>query len=110
MTAIFNWTIPACERNVEDGGVAVAHWRCDASETVGEGDDEVTHYASAYGAQVFTPNPDDAGFIAYENLTEDTVKGWVWAAEVDKTATETNLQAQIDELKTPATATGVPWV
>ena len=109
MAATFNWSIATCERNMADGGVTVVHWRCDASETVGTGDDAVTHSASSYGTQGLTPDPDDAGFVAYDSLTEDTVKGWIWAADVDKDAIQTSLQAQIDELKTPTTGTGVPW-
>ena len=109
MAATFNWSIATCERNLADGGVTMVHWRCDATETVGTGDDAVTHHASSYGTQGLTPDPADAGFVAYDSLTEDTVKSWIWAADVDQTAIETSLQAQIDELKTPTTGTGVPW-
>ena len=109
MAATFNWNIATCERNISDGGVTVVHWRCDASETVGTGDDAVTHSASSYGTQGLTPDPSDAGFVAYDSLTEDGVKAWIWAADVDQTAIETGLQAQIDEAKTPTTGTGVPW-
>ena len=110
MAATFNWTIATCERNMADGGVTMVHWRCDASETVGTGDDAVTHSASSYGTQGLTPDPSDAGFVAYDSLTEDGVKAWIWAADVDKDPQfETSLQAQIDELKTPTTGTGVPW-
>jgi len=109
MAATFNWSIATCERNMADGGVTVVHWRCDASETVGTGDDAVTHSASSYGTQGLTPDPSDSGFVAYDSLTEATVKGWIWAADVDQTAIENSLQAQINELKTPTTGTGVPW-
>lgn len=109
MAATFNWTIATCERNMADGGVTMVHWRCDASETVGTGDDAVTHSASSYGTQGLTPDPSDSGFVAYDSLTEDTVKGWIWAADVDQSAIEASLQAQIDESKTPTTGTGVPW-
>lgn len=109
MAATFNWNIATCERNVADGGVTVVHWRCNATETVGTGDDAITHSASSYGTQGLTPDADAEGFVAYDSLTEDTVKGWIWAADVDQTVIETALQAQIDELKTPVTSTGVPW-
>ena len=109
MAATFNWTIATCERNMADGGVTTVHWRCDASETVGTGDDAVTHSASSYGTQGLTPDASDAGFVAYDSLTEDGVKAWIWAADVDKDAIQTSLQAQIDESKTPTTGTGVPW-
>lgn len=109
MAATFNWNIATCERNMADGGVTMVHWRCDASETVGTGDDAVTHSASSYGTQGLTPDTSASDFVAYDSLTEDGVKAWIWAADVDQSAIETGLQAQIDEAKTPTTGTGVPW-
>ena len=108
MAATFNWNIATCERNMADGGVTMVHWRCDASETVGTGDDAVTHSASSYGTQGLNHDTSANDFVAYDSLTEDGVKAWIWAADVDQTAIETSLQAQIDEAKTPTTGTGVP--
>ena len=109
MAATFNWTIATCERTIADGGITMVHWRCDATETVGSGDDAVTHNASSYGTQGLTPDASASDFIAYDSVTEANVKDWIWAADVDQSAIETSLQAQIDELKTPTTGTGVPW-
>ena len=102
------WTIANLERNVSDGGVTVAHWRVTEEETVGTGDDAVTYTASAYGTCGFTPDPDADGFIAYDSLTEATVLGWVHA-DVDQTAIEAALTADIAAQKTPVTADGMPW-
>ena len=109
MAATFTWTISTCERNTSDGGITVVHWRCDAEETVGTGDDAVSHSASSYGTQSLTPDPSAGDFIAYNSVTEANVKDWIWAADVDKDAIQTSLQAQIEELKAPVTSTGVPW-
>tara|TARA_R100000951_G_scaffold112387_1_gene112636 strand:- start:76 stop:405 length:330 start_codon:yes stop_codon:yes gene_type:complete len=109
MAATFTWTIATCERNASDGGVIMVHWRCNASETVGTGDDAITHSAASYGTQGLTPDASASDFVAYDSLTEDGVKAWIWAADVDKDAIQTSLQAQIDEFITPPTATGVPW-
>lgn len=98
------WTIANLERNVADGGVTVAHWRVTEEETVGD----VTYTASAYGTCGFTPDPDASDFIAYDSLTESTVLGWVHA-EVDQSATEAALTANIAEQKTPTSADGMPW-
>lgn len=95
-----NWTIENLERNTADGGVTVAHWRCTAE------DGEYT--ASSYGTVGFTPDASADGFIAFENLTEADVLGWVYA-EVDQAETEAALAANIAEQKTPATTDGVPW-
>ena len=51
------WQISQMERTLADGGVVVCHWRANASETVGEGDDAVTYSATNYGTAGFTPDP-----------------------------------------------------
>ena len=98
------WTIANLERNVADGGVIVAHWRVTESETVGED----TYTASSYGTCGFTPDASAEDFIAYDDLTEEVVMGWVHA-EVDQAETEAALTANIAEQKTPTTADGMPW-
>jgi len=94
------WTIANLERNVADGGVTVAHWRV----TEVDGD----YSASSYGTCGFTPDADDPSFVAYDNLTEADVLGWVWA-EVDQAATEAALTANIEAQKNPVSADGMPW-
>jgi hypothetical protein len=94
------WTIANLERNVADGGVVVAHWRVTAED--GE------HTASAYGTAGFAPDASADDFIAYEDLTEADVLGWVWQS-VDKDATEAALADNIESQKTPATQAGLPW-
>ena len=102
------WTIATLERDLADGGVTVAHWRCTEEETVGTGDDAVTHTASAYGTVSFTPDPTASDFVAYDSLTEADVLAWVHA-EVDKDATEAALTAKIETDKNPTSGSGVPW-
>ena len=94
------WTIANLERNVADGGVTVAHWRV----TEVDGD----YSASSYGTVGFTPDASDPSFVAYDNLTESDVLGWVWA-EVDQAATEAALTADIEAQKNPVIADGMPW-
>ena len=106
--ATFNWSIANTERYLDTGGVFVVHWRVTAEETVGTGDDAVTYTASAYGTCGFTPDADADDFVAYNDLTEATVLGWVHA-EVDQSATEASLTANIAEQKTPTSADGMPW-
>ena len=98
------WTISTLERNTSDGGVTVAHWRVSEEETVGEN----TYSASSYGTVGFTPDASAEGFVAYTDLSEATVLGWV-QAELDKDAIEAALTANITEQKNPVTADGVPW-
>jgi hypothetical protein len=94
------WTIANLERNVADGGVTVAHWR------VTEVDGDFS--ASSYGTVGFTPDADASDFVAYDSLTEATVLGWVHA-EVDQSATEAALTANIEAQKNPVSADGMPW-
>jgi hypothetical protein len=95
------------EHNVSDGGVIVAHWRVNDSETVGDD----TYSASAYGTASFTYDASSPDFTPYADLTEEQVLGWCWSEEggVDKDAIEASLTANIAEQKNPVTEDGVPW-
>lgn len=100
MAITYTWTIPTVERNLADGGVTIAHWRCDAVD----GD----YSASSYGTVGFTPDAAADGFIAYDSLTEADVIGWVQNS-VSQADTEAALSAKIEADKTPTTSAGVPW-
>ena len=102
MSNTYTWTIANLERNTDDGGVVVAHWRCTAE------DGEYT--ASSYGTVGFTPDPTDPDFTPYDELVEAEVLSWCWVSgNVDQAETEAALDANIAEQKTPATTDGVPW-
>ena len=101
------WTISTLERNTDDG-VVVAHWRASDSEVVGTGDDAVTHSGSSYGTCSFTPDSEAEGYVAYADLTEEVVVGWV-QADVDVESIEASIAAQIEESKAPAISVGTPW-
>ena len=92
-----NITINNLERNTANDVVTTAHWN--ASLT----DDDYS--ASAYGTQSFTRDENSPMFIAFEDLTEADVVGWLTLDE----GLDANLQAQIDEQKTPTTVSGIPW-
>ena len=97
MTTV-NWTISTLDRNVATGFVNVAHWQATAVD--GE------HAASIYSTCSWA---DGTVNTPYDQLTQETVLGWVWANGVDKTATEAALAAQIEAQKNPVTASGTPW-
>jgi len=92
------WTISTLDREVSTGFVTTAHWQATAVD--GE------HTASIYSTCSWA---DGTPTIAYANLTEATVLGWIWSNGVDKTATEAALMAQINEKKQPKISTGTPW-
>ena len=91
------WTIAQLDRQTSDGLVTTAHWRVDAVD--GE------YSAGSYGTVGFERGDT---FIAYDSLTKAQVIAWV-KDKLDVAEIEAGLQAQIDALKTPVTATGVPW-
>ena len=103
------WQISQMERTLADGGVVVCHWRANASETVGEGDDAVTYSATNYGTAGFTPDPSSSDWVAYDDITEDLALSWCFANGVDKDAIEASLAANIDGQINPTQAAGVPW-
>ena len=90
------WKIDQLDRRTEDGFVTTAHWRC----TGVDGD----AIASIYSTCGF----DGELAIPYENLTEEQVLSWVWAS-VDKEATESAIEAQVELQKNPPTQSGTPW-
>ncbi len=100
MAITYTWSIPTVERNLSDGGVTVAHWRCSAVD----GD----YSASSYGTCSLEYDADASDFIAYDSLTEANVLGWVQGS-VSKDDTEAALAAKINADKTPTTGAGVPW-
>ena len=104
MAATFNWSIANTERYLDTGGIFVVHWRVTAEETVGD----VTYTASSYGTVGFTPDADADDFVAYDDLTEEVVLGWVWES-VNQEDTEASLTANIEGQKNPVSADGMPW-
>ena len=104
MAIVYDWTIPTCEHDIATGGINVVHWRCTATDV----DGETTYSASAYGTCGFQPDASAPDFIAYADLTEADVLGWVWQS-VGKAETEARLADNIAEQKAPATEAGMPW-
>ena len=100
MAITYTWTIANMERNTADGGVTVAHWRCEGA------DGEAT--ASAYGTCSWTPDASAPDFIAFDSLNEDFVLHWVWDTVV-KADIETAIADKINAELNPMTTTGLPW-
>ena len=102
------WTIAELEKTEATGGIIIAHWRANDSETLGEGDDAVTYSGSCYGTCSFTPDADAESFISFSDLTESVVLEWCYA-ELDRDDVEGAIAAQIEAQRNPVTTTGVPW-
>ena len=97
----FTWTIANLEYTNDDNkAVTIAHWRATAQD----GD----YTASSYGTCSFEQkDPFDPSFIPFNDLTEEVVLGWVQDKMGEEI--ESNLNNQMDALKNPTSAIGVPW-
>ena len=93
------WSVSNLERNTSDGFVNTVHWRVNATD----GD----KIASSYGAVGYTQE-DGKTLVPYSNLTETAVLEWVQES-LNKEIVEASLAKQIEALKNPVTASGVPW-
>ncbi len=83
--------------------VASCQWRVSATEDVTSPDGEIrTLEADASGFVAFE-NPDPASFIPFDQITQETMKPWVWAKLdlLDKNALEAQVTAKLEELKNP---------
>ena len=91
------------ERQLPSGGITTAHW------TVSKTTDDIT--VGSYGAQGFQPDATAQGFVAFPQVTETQVIDWIKAAMGTEgvAGLEASLDSQIAAIKTPATATGMPW-
>ena len=121
MTAQVTWSISDMKRNTADGGVFEVNWICRAEDDV-----ESRCSASDAGKMKFEYDASASGFTAYDDLTEETVLGWV-KAEIDAksaapedggtvmnescAAKETRLKGKVDAqvAKLTSQANGVPW-
>ena len=99
MPTTFTWTISQMDYDTADGGVTGLHWQC-----IG---DDGTNTAGSYGTVSLTPNPTAAKFVPYDQITEALAKGWL-RSKLDKAEVEAGVQAALDELAAPTTATGLP--
>lgn len=91
------WYIDRLCRNLSDGLVVTAYWRC----TAVDGNSSVSTSGSVgfERGESFTP---------YEELTEEQVLGWV-KPQLDVSNIEYGLQSHIEAKKTPVIGEGVPW-
>jgi hypothetical protein len=99
-----NWKVESMIVKPVDGShndvVVTATWRCTATS----GD----YSASNYGSMGFASPSGD--FIAYPDLTEADVLGWVWANGVDKAEVEANVARELDmQVNPPTVAKPLPW-
>lgn len=105
MAITVTWSVTDMKRDAATGGVKEVRWQCIAQADTGES-------AVEAGKLICTPDPDAEGFVAFEDLTEELVLGWVKASdEVDADEIEANRTGKVEAqiARKTAEANGVPW-
>lgn len=105
MATTYTWTVTAMDEYPEQDGeqdvVFNVHWTCSGVD--GE------YSASVYSTQSVTADPTEP-FTPYAELTETQVLNWIWAAGVDKDATEAAVGQQIaNQINPPVVSLPLPW-
>jgi hypothetical protein len=105
MATTYTWTVTAMDEYPEQDGeqdvVFNVHWTCSGVD--GE------YSASVYSTQSVSTDPAEP-FTPYADLTEAQVLNWIWAAGVDKDATEAAVGQQIEnQINPPVVSLPLPW-
>ena len=111
MAITTTWSVNDMTHKDSDGGVFLVYWSLTATDG--------TYSAQEGGKLRCTADPSASDYIAYADLTEADVLGWVYDSliEGDETAAEAKarietertakVQGQID--RAAANSSGVPW-
>ena len=105
------WKIGNLDRIKATGAVRVAHWQVECQDG--------RLYNSIYGSITFDPDPEDPGFVPWDQLTEPMVLEWVKTkmranAEKDPVwrtpeALEQMVVDGLNEKLNPKEIPGLPW-
>ena len=114
MAITTTWSVSDMTHKDSDGGVFLVYWSLTAQS------DGTPSYSAQEGGKLrCTADPSASDYIAYADLTEADVLGWVYSSLIvdDETAAEAKarieaertakVQGQID--RATANSTGVPW-
>ena len=114
MAITTTWSVSDMTHKDSDGGVFLVYWSLTA-----QSDGTPSYSAQEGGKLQCTADPSASDYIAYADLTEANVLGWVYSSLIvdDETAAEAKarieaertakVQGQID--RAAANSTGVPW-
>lgn len=103
MSTTYTWTVTGL-RNTADGTVVQTYWEKTGTDADGNS-------GTFVGATPFdNGDPTDPDYIAFADLTEADVLGWIQAEVVDAYEEHVNaeIQRRIDEVSTSDAA--LPWV
>ena len=116
------WSVSDMQHMDSDGGVFLVYWSMVAANVTGqdsEGNDITDYTATEAGKLRCEYDASAAGYIAYADLTEANVLGWVWTSLIKDGETATEAKTRIEADRTAkvqkqieaasATLNGVPW-
>ena len=114
MTITPTWNVKDMKRKDSDGGVFLVNWSLTAQS------DGTPSYSALEGGKLrCTADPSASDYIAYADLTEANVLGWVYDSliEGDETAAEAKARIEVDRTAkvqgqidgASANSAGVPW-
>jgi hypothetical protein len=105
MATTITWAVTQMDCYPQDDGntdvVFIVHWTCSGTNGTYKGSAYSTCSVTYTAGSPFTP---------YANLTQNQVLGWIWANGVDKTATEADVEQQIqNQINPPIVTPPLPW-
>jgi hypothetical protein len=114
MAQTTTWKIHDMVRDNSTGGVKTVYWECEVKDN-----DDTSCKAIEGGRLQLKPNSTTSDFVAYDDLTEATVLGWVYNSliEDDETASEAKARIEANRqgkvtaqvARKTAEASGMPW-
>lgn len=112
MAVTTTWKVNNMVHNTDDGGVITVYWECVAQADTGES-------AVEGGKLRLEPDASSPDYVAYDDLTEATVLGWVYNSLIEGEETADEAKARIETNRTgkveaqiarkAAQASGTPW-
>ena len=112
MAITTTWKVNNMVHNTDDGGVITVYWECVAHSDTGE-------QAVEGGKLRLEPDASSPDYVAYDDLTEATVLGWVYNSLIEGEETADEAKARIETNRTgkveaqiarkAAQASGTPW-
>ena len=112
MATTVTWSVLDMKRDAASGGVKEVRWQCLAEADTGE-------RAVEAGKLLLEPDSTAEDFIAYSDLTEEIVLGWVYNSLITGEETADQAMTRIEQnriskveaqiARKTADATGLPW-
>jgi len=98
MEIVYTWNVTQTDYKTANGFITKAYFSCTATD--GENLKSINSTCSW---------SDGTPTIPYADVTMQEVLDWIWASGLDKEATEASVEYQLNLLKNPVMASGLPW-